>query len=193
MALKSEIRKIALENRKKWSKETYALKNKAVCLHLIEFLKQFSVGTQVMSFKSIIPLKEVDLEPVHTQIIQPPFSFSISYPRVLGENIIAYENNQNTKFEKSVWGILEPEANQNYLKAPQSLDIVLVPLLAIDVLGNRVGYGKGFYDRFLTHVSSHALKVGVSLEEPVGLVNDINSFDIPMNYLISPFGVKSFS
>lgn len=192
MAFKSEIRKLALENRKNWSNENYVNKNMAVCLYLLEFLKQYSPNTQVMSFKSMEHLREIDLASVHSQLIHPPYSFFLGYPRVSGEHIVAYQSHPMTLFEKSSWGILEPEENPNNLLDPSTIDLVLIPLLAIDLHGHRVGYGKGFYDRYLAHVSEQTIKVGVGFEDPISPIDDINSFDVPMDYLITPSGVISF-
>ena len=63
----------------------------------------------------------------------------------------------------------------------------MLPLLAFDKKGYRVGYGKGFYDRFLLNLKEDALKVGLSLfEVEDDLISDINSYDIPMDICVTP-------
>jgi 5-formyltetrahydrofolate cyclo-ligase len=67
-----------------------------------------------------------------------------------------------------------------------------MPLLIFDKQGNRVGYGKGFYDRFLQKCSPNALKVGICLEKPIEQIEDLNEFDVKMDVCITPFGVWRF-
>mgnify|MGYP003575184065 FL=1 len=88
------------------------------------------------------------------------------------------------------WGITEPVSGVEVL--PEQLDIVLIPLLVYDKKGNRVGYGKGFYDRFLSECRSDAMKVGLSFFEPVDLISDANELDIPLDACISPKGIFTF-
>ena len=64
--------------------------------------------------------------------------------------------------------------------------MILVPLLAYDLQGNRVGYGKGFYDRFLAKCNANVQKVGLSYFEPLDSIGDAESFDIKLNSCISP-------
>lgn len=90
-----------------------------------------------------------------------------------------------TVLRVSNWGIPEP-INQGINIEPHQIDVVFVPLLAADRLGNRVGYGKGFYDRFLSKCRPDCLKIGLSLfevEEGSILKNDD---DISLDILVTP-------
>ena len=80
-------------------------------------------------------------------------------------------------------GIPEPIHKAIYQSNP---DLILVPLLGFDKKGNRVGYGKGFYDRFLAKCRSDVLKVGVSFFEPTDRISDVSPFDIRLDYCITP-------
>ena len=64
--------------------------------------------------------------------------------------------------------------------------MVLVPLLGFDERGHRVGYGKGFYDRFLAECNPKIQKIGLSLFEPVAQIDDTSDFDIPLDACITP-------
>lgn len=92
---------------------------------------------------------------------------------------------------KNEWGIHEP-VNGNMVNEEQ-IDLVLVPLLAFDVKGNRVGYGKGYYDRFLSKCRPDTLKIGLSYFEALDSIADSNEFDIPLDYCITPQRVYEFS
>lgn len=91
---------------------------------------------------------------------------------------------------KNEWGIHEP-VNGN-LVDEQLIDLVFVPLLAFDEDGYRVGYGKGFYDKFLAKCRPDVLKVGLSYFEPIPRISDRAQFDIPLNYCVTPQRVYEF-
>ncbi|RXK58054.1 5-formyltetrahydrofolate cyclo-ligase [Lacibacter luteus] len=91
---------------------------------------------------------------------------------------------------KNEWGIHEP-VNGN-LVDEQLIDLVFVPLLAFDDDGYRVGYGKGFYDKFLAKCRPDVVKVGLSYFESIPYISDRAQFDIPLNYCITPQRVYEF-
>ena len=98
-----------------------------------------------------------------------------------------------TVLETNAWGIEEPKDLNNsnnseaFFEKYRNEDIlVFVPLLAFDKKGNRVGYGKGYYDKFLKFASKDTTIVGLSLFEPVDLIDDADVFDVKMNYCITP-------
>ena len=70
--------------------------------------------------------------------------------------------------------------------------MVLVPLLNFDEEGNRVGYGKGYYDRFLAHCRPDCIKVGFSYFEPLDSIDDVHEYDIKLDYGITPGGIFVF-
>lgn len=89
----------------------------------------------------------------------------------------------NTKLIINDYGIPEPEDG---IEIPtEKIDVVFIPLLAYDTKGNRVGYGKGFYDRFLSECKSDVLKIGFSFFEPEMREIRKSNTDIPLNYCIS--------
>ena len=90
----------------------------------------------------------------------------------------------NTKFQKNQYNIYEPI---NGLEVPTSkIDVVFVPLLAFDSKGNRVGYGKGFYDKFLSKCNQGVIKVGLSFFEPEETIEDVFETDIRLDYCVTP-------
>jgi 5-formyltetrahydrofolate cyclo-ligase len=96
----------------------------------------------------------------------------------------------NTKIKTNDYGIPEPVDG---LEVPSSkIDVVFVPLLAYDKKGNRVGYGKGFYDLFLKTCKPDVIKIGLSYFEPEEVIEDITVNDIALDYCITPFGVIKF-
>jgi 5-formyltetrahydrofolate cyclo-ligase len=70
--------------------------------------------------------------------------------------------------------------------------MVIVPMLAFDRQGNRVGYGKGYYDSFLKQCRPDCIKVGVCYFEPIAQIDDAGDFDVPLNFCITPQQVYVF-
>ncbi|MEM9831651.1 MAG: 5-formyltetrahydrofolate cyclo-ligase [Bacteroidota bacterium] len=91
----------------------------------------------------------------------------------------------DTKLEKNQWNITEPLATEPIVDV-KKIDWVLVPLLAFDHQGYRVGYGQGYYDRFLAQCRPDVLTIGLSLEPPVDRIEDVNQYDIPLRHIITP-------
>ena len=69
---------------------------------------------------------------------------------------------------------------------------VFVPLLVYDERGYRAGYGKGFYDRYLQLCKDDVIKIGFSYFAPEPLISDVNEFDIPLNFVITPERIYEF-
>lgn len=88
---------------------------------------------------------------------------------------------------KNPYGILEPEMGELH---NGDVDLVLIPLLAFDLQGYRVGYGKGFYDRFLQ--GDNVLKVGLSFFDPVDKIDDVNEYDVRLDTCITPDRIYKF-
>jgi 5-formyltetrahydrofolate cyclo-ligase len=97
---------------------------------------------------------------------------------------------EKTVFELNDKGIPEPSISIQV--QPGEIDLVIIPLLAFDEQGYRVGYGKGFYDRFLAECSPKCLRVGLSFFEAVEKIADTDTFDMAMDYCITPEQVYEF-
>ena len=72
------------------------------------------------------------------------------------------------------------------------IDVVFVPLLAYDKLGNRVGYGKGFYDKFLSECKPGVVKIGLSFFEPEELIEDLFETDVKLDFCVTSERVICF-
>ena len=72
------------------------------------------------------------------------------------------------------------------------IDLVITPLLAFDLKGYRVGYGKGFYDRFFASLHKDVKKIGISLFMPCELIEDTNEHDVPLTCCVTPNENYSF-
>ncbi|WP_192347728.1 5-formyltetrahydrofolate cyclo-ligase [Algoriphagus sp. Y33] len=94
-----------------------------------------------------------------------------------------------TKFQLDKWGIPVPEDFE--LVSSKSIQVVFVPLLAFDQYGNRIGFGKGYYDVFLDSLDHSVLKIGLSFfSAESGIPSELH--DIPLDYCITPENIITF-
>lgn len=178
---KSEIRKQALKERLSYHDDEYQKLNKML-LKRFQAL-DFSDITTIHIFLPIVEKKEPNtflliewLAENHPQIkiIVPKADFEtalMTHHEYLGINDL----------QKNLYNILEPQKGSIH---DGEIDMVLIPLLAFDKMGYRVGYGKGFYDRFLENIN--AQKIGLSLSPAIDRIDDVNEHDIRLDYCITP-------
>lgn len=95
---------------------------------------------------------------------------------------VIFEEGQSVS--TNMFGIVEPDGNE--VVEPEDIDMIIIPMLAFDRMGNRVGYGKGFYDRFLHRCKADCLKVGLSYFEPVEEISDVHAGDVRLDLCITP-------
>lgn len=113
-------------------------------------------------------------------------------PKVTGANSLTnYLLTDNTRLVLSKWGV--PEPVDGIVIEPKQIDVVFVPLLAFDKLGNRVGYGKGFYDTFLSSCREDVIKIGLSLFKAEEKITDVHESDVPLDFCVTPDTIYSFS
>tara|TARA_Y100001970_G_scaffold125741_1_gene155552 strand:+ start:252 stop:812 length:561 start_codon:yes stop_codon:yes gene_type:complete len=110
-------------------------------------------------------------------------------PKIENKKLKHYYINKDTKYNINSYGILEPTEETKHKE--KHFDMIIVPLLAYDNNGHRVGYGKGYYDRLLYNYSANYI-VGLSFFDPIYKIKDINKYDIKMDYCITPKKVYKF-
>ena len=189
---KSILRKQYLIKRKALSSEEIKAKSQQICdlffqeidLKSIKFVHIFlpiKKQNEINTFLIIRKLQE-DYPQINIVVSRSNFdNFEMQHFILEEENLI-----------ENKWGISEPLDSKLEIQ-PQQIDLVVIPLLCFDKQGNRIGYGKGFYDRFLQKCSSKALKVGFCLEEPIKVIEDLNEFDVKMDVCITPCDVWKFN
>lgn len=97
---------------------------------------------------------------------------------------------EDTEFVMNEFRITEPVGDT--IIASTDIDLVFVPMLIADEQGYRVGYGKGFYDRYLAQCRGDVITVGFSYFEPEAHITDRNEYDVPLQYCITPHFVYEF-
>jgi 5-formyltetrahydrofolate cyclo-ligase len=188
--LKKEARKIYKEKRLKLSG---AERSKSDDLMLIQF--QTVELPFLESLLSYWPIEENN-EP-NTHLFTEFLKFrnpelKICYPVSNFETmtIQAVATGIDTPFEKRSLNIYEPGGGD--IVPVDEIDMVFVPLLVFDNKGYRIGYGKGFYDRWLAECREDCIKTGFCYFEPVESIDDRNEFDVPLDLCITPQNVYVF-
>lgn len=141
-------------------------------------------------FLTIEEQKEIETEYILNVLQGKDKEIVVSKSDFHSIEMIHYLLTDNTKLKKNEYNIPEPIDG---IEVPVSkIDVVFVPLIAFDVKGNRVGYGKGFYDKFLSKCNPETIKIGLSFFEAEDEIVDITSNDITLNYCITPEKVYTF-
>ena len=146
-------------------------------------------------FLPLAARREPDTGPISSRVWAEGLPLRLAVPVVQpdGVSLRHYELTPDTLLIENRWGIAEPGPDASEISA-KLLDAVLVPVLACDRAGHRVGYGGGYYDRFLAQCRPNTAFIGLSLldDEPVELIEDVQATDIPLTALIAPAGVRWF-
>ncbi|MCF4100741.1 5-formyltetrahydrofolate cyclo-ligase [Gillisia sp. M10.2A] len=142
-------------------------------------------------FLTISEKKEIDTEPILHILHGKDKNIVISKSDFSNNTLTNFLLTDTTVIKKNKWNIPEPTGG---IEIPASkIDVVFVPLLAFDEKGHRVGYGKGFYDKFLAECKKEVIKVGVSLFEAEKAIPGLLSSDIALDFCITPRKVYSFN
>lgn len=141
-------------------------------------------------FLSITDHFEVDTEYILHILAGKDKDILISKSDFESRKMIHYLLTDGTKIKKNEYNIPEPVDG---IEVPDSkIDVVFVPLLAFDEKGHRVGYGKGFYDRFLAQCKPDVITVGLSFYEAEQEISDLHENDFALNYCVTPSKIYKF-
>lgn len=183
--LKSELRKIYLAKQKSLSVPTREKRS----LQIAErFFQEFDL-TRIKFLHCFLPIKKFN--EINTGLILQKVWREFSHIKTLVPRVNFHTNEienlsltAETNLVKNVWNIDEP-AHDKPIES-ERIDLVLVPLLCFDTQGFRVGYGKGFYDKFLKNCRADCLKIGLSYFAPTAKISDANEFDVKLNAYVTP-------
>ena len=116
----------------------------------------------------------------------PAIQIATSVTDWAAKSLTHYALTPETRLVTSRFGIPEPVINDQLSMSNDQFDLVVVPLLAVDERGHRIGYGGGYYDRFLTQCRPDCQKIGLSLFPPVDWIDDVEPTDVPLDGWIMP-------
>lgn len=180
---KEQIRK---EYKLKRRKLSASEKDKLEDLMLIQFQKlKLPAVAGFMSYLPIEVQNEYDPWLIEEYYMLMNYEAALVYPIVntteeTMKAVIVFDENE---YEENMYGVLEPIGGIKI--QPEHIGIMFVPLLAFDIKGNRVGYGKGYYDKYLAQCSPKLIKIGFSFFDPIE-IDDVNKTDVKLNFCITP-------
>ena len=181
--MKNELRKIYKLKRREMTVEEVEVKSKKACRYFLEsdFYK---------NAKTIMLYMPLGNETDTTDIINRAFTDGkkVAFPvtdEASGDITPCYATAQ-TQFSKGGFSVREPDVTVG--ANAKDFDIIIVPGIAFDVQGNRIGFGKGCYDKLL--VKTNALKVGFCYDLQICDNIPTEEFDIKMDYIITEKGIN---
>jgi 5-formyltetrahydrofolate cyclo-ligase len=187
---KKEIRKIYRERRLAMSASE---QNRADDLLLIQFQQLgIEIPGTIMTYAAMEKSREFDPHLItdYCHFKNPNAVLCYTVINKESNTMQAMRVTADTVFELNEYGIAEPVDGVPVFTG--EIDMVLLPLLYFDDEANRVGYGKGYYDRFLAHCRRDCVKIGFSYFEPVETIDDLHEYDIKLDYGITPGGIFVF-
>ena len=135
-------------------------------------------------FLSLKKFKEIDTKPIIDYFRSQEKKIVVSTSNFKNNTLSHFYLEENTVLEPNKYGIPEPINEEQVSETV--LDLIFVPLLISDDKNYRVGYGKGFYDRFLSNCKKGAKFIGLNFFPPIEFIEDSNEFDIPLHKVIYP-------
>jgi 5-formyltetrahydrofolate cyclo-ligase len=187
---KTELRRQYLAKQEAMSEEERDSASRRIADH---FFSGFDLGAVrfLHSFVPIEKFKEINTRLIFVKLWRDFPQIQTVVPRVDSktDGIRSLKFTHETELVRNAWGIDEP-AHDDFVET-ESIDMVLVPGLCFDRVGHRVGYGKGYYDRYLKQCRPDCVKIGLSYFEPVEKIDDVHDADVRLDGLVTPFEVRN--
>lgn len=178
---KNELRKKMNKEREALSKSEVMEKSNEICKNLLK-IEDFTGAECVLCYISI--KNEVVTTPVINFCLEQ--GIRIAAPRVNGNEMDFYYISSCDELAPGAFGIPEPVGNDRCI--PTEKDIIIMPGLAFDKNGNRIGYGGGYYDKYLS-IHHNVKKIAVAYDFQV--VEEVESeiTDILPDYIVTDNGI----
>lgn len=173
---KSIIRKDMKAKRLQMKTETFSLYNQLIFEQVLSH-QQIQSVSMIACYVSLV--HEVNTLKIIQELLKTK---RVCVPKVEGEIMNFYEIHSLDDLKEGYFHVLEPTVSD--LVLPQDIDCMLVPMVAFDDRLYRVGYGKGFYDKYFT-LKHHYYKIGIAFEFQKVKEIDINKFDIALDEIIT--------
>ncbi|MFD2035840.1 5-formyltetrahydrofolate cyclo-ligase [Belliella marina] len=186
---KEEIRALYKSKRKQLTQEEIEILSLGIRDGFLDILKERKDIRHIHLFLPIKKLNEINTFPILEELLPKGYFLYTSILNNGSGTMETVQLNGSMEFEFDAFGI--PVPKKIIPISTEKIQVVLMPLLAYDKKGNRLGYGKGYYDRFLIGLDSTVLKIGLSFFGPL---EEIPSewHDIPLDICVTPSEVFLF-
>jgi len=185
---KKKLRQHYLAVRKALSDDVYESKSRTITENFKKWLDTQNVN-HIHCYISMRARREASTKELIRWLLKNHYIVSVPVVNFKDNSLEHYQVPPNFELTENKWGVMEPGPGQRVKRTePALFDIVIVPVVAADKKGTRLGYGKGFYDRFLAQ--TNALKAGLVFSNCV-TGNELpgETFDVPMDILITENGI----
>ncbi|MGB3464960.1 MAG: 5-formyltetrahydrofolate cyclo-ligase [Cyclobacteriaceae bacterium] len=186
---KNSLRKKFLAERRALPSQELDRRNRLIFQYFMDFVAQ-SDHEVYHCFLPIENNAEVNTWPMVAYLLEQDKKVVVSKSDLHVNTLTNYYYESEEQMAINKWGIPEPTGGEE--AESEEIDVVLIPLIVFDKSGHRVGYGKGYYDRFLQSCRQDVMKTGLSLLAPIDIIPDTASHDIPMDNCLSPVGIHNF-
>jgi 5-formyltetrahydrofolate cyclo-ligase len=186
---KDIVRKTYLKKRQELSSSILKAESSQLVQNTIELIKKYKPEC-IHCFLPIHSKGEINTTPIIQYCWKNNINVVVPVSNFEDGTLKNAEFRSNTKTKQTISNITEP-IDPIWMKS-DNIDIVITPLLAFDSKGYRVGYGKGFYDRFFASLNKDAKRIGISLFKPCKDIENIAEHDIPLTHCVTPNKTYSF-
>lgn len=183
---KSELRDIYKSKRKEFSSE----QANEISLRILENLKSMKIWEN-STFHIFLPIpnqNEINTFPILDYLFE--VEKQVIVPKVQGKGMRSCLIDKNIQFVPGKFNVPEPEVFE--VVDSKQIDVIFMPMLICDKSGNRIGYGGGYYDRFLTTCRKNVLKIGLNFFNPIEKIPEIFESDVPLDYCVTGDLIVSF-
>ena len=187
--MKSELRKSILANRNNQSKQEIKEKSSLIKKRLFQ-IEEYQHAHTVLFYVSFG--SEVDTHEMITQSINQRKQVIIPKTDTKNNNLFLYEYTSIHDLRPGTYGVLEPYSNLSNCISCNEVELVIVPGVVFDVKGNRIGYGKGYYDSLLSTMKL-IKKIGLAFE--LQIIDEIpaEKHDIKLDSIITEQRIITFN
>jgi 5-formyltetrahydrofolate cyclo-ligase len=182
---KVSLREIYLQKRKQLSSREIHCLSVKIAKRVLPLLKDEAI---VSVFFPIKKHNEVNTWLIVNQL--KASNVRVSKSNFADHSMELYVFEGSEQLTENIWGIPEPAFGKKIEN--NEIDIVLVPLLIADKFGNRVGYGKGFYDRLLNSCRADAIKIGLNFFDPIDSIDGVLPTDVKLDFCVCPNKTYTF-
>lgn len=187
---KRELRQAYLSRRREMSLDTVKRSSLAICKD-ISSTAWFQRSKRLLMYMPI--RREVDLRPLMDVAWRKGKTVYLPKADPVTHAMDAYAVHSLDELKAGAYGILEPPADATKEADLEKLDCVFIPGVVFDRHGYRIGYGGGYYDRFLPRLAPSTLLVGVAYAWQVVERIPRDAYDEPLHVLVTEKEVRTFS
>ncbi|MGB6084092.1 5-formyltetrahydrofolate cyclo-ligase [Moheibacter sp.] len=184
---KSELRSLYKSKRNQLSE----VEIQECSLKILENLKKMPIWEKSVFhiFVPIVQNYEINTFPIIESLLN--HDKIVLVPKVVGKKMISCRIEKGTEWTTGKFGVPEPTDCIEFDNS--QIEVILQPMLICDRLGNRIGYGGGYYDRFLSEFQVQPLKIGLNFFPPIPKIQEVEPTDIPLDYCVTGDEIVSFS